>query len=70
MCLLLQYLLQSCSRGGGGDSEGHVLRVEMATLGGLRTGARHADGRLSGLGSEHVLRRKNAACGRVGFIQN
>jgi len=25
VCLLLQYLLQSCSRGGGGDG-GHVLR--------------------------------------------
>ena len=26
MCLLLQYLLQSCSRGGGGEAGGHVLR--------------------------------------------
>ena len=26
VCLLLQYLLQSCSRGGGGDNGGHVLR--------------------------------------------
>jgi hypothetical protein len=26
VCLLLQDLLQSCSRGGGGDSGGHVLR--------------------------------------------
>ena len=26
VCLLLQYLLQSCSRGGGGNNGGHVLR--------------------------------------------
>ncbi len=26
VCLLLQYLLQSCSRGGGGGNGGHVLR--------------------------------------------
>jgi hypothetical protein len=26
VCLLLQYLFQCCSRGGEGDSEGHVLR--------------------------------------------
>ena len=26
VCLLLQYILQSCSRGGGGGSGGHVLR--------------------------------------------
>ena len=26
VCLLLQYLLQSCSRGGGGGDGGHVLQ--------------------------------------------
>jgi len=35
VCLLLQYLLQSCSRGGRGDSGGHVLR-ETTSRGHLR----------------------------------
>jgi hypothetical protein len=26
VCLLLQYLLQGCSRGGGGNNGGHVLQ--------------------------------------------
>jgi hypothetical protein len=30
----------------------------MATLGVVRTGARHADGQLSGLGSEHERERE------------
>ena len=30
VCLLLQYLLQSCSRVCGGDSGGHVLRETMS----------------------------------------
>ncbi len=33
-------------------------------------GARHADRRLGGLWNRHVLKRKNAACGHGGFIQN
>ena len=33
MCLLLQYLLQSCSHGGEGDSGGHMLRETTSRRG-------------------------------------
>jgi hypothetical protein len=45
-------------------------QLKWQPLGGVRTGARHADGRLGGLGSEHVLEGVPAARGRGGFIQN
>jgi hypothetical protein len=37
------------------DAGGESLELKWQPLGGVRTGARHADGGLGGLGSEHCL---------------
>jgi hypothetical protein len=66
-CLLLQYLLQSCSRGGEKDSGGHVLRETTSRgLCGLvcpsRTGERGGEGDCvkEGGGEEGERKRERA----------
>ncbi len=70
VCLLLQYLLQSCSRGGGGGNGGHVLR-ETTSRGRcelvcpLRTNERGGEGHCVKEGEGEEEERERECAGEV-----
>jgi hypothetical protein len=70
--VILQWPVMTYNTFGTGSSR--CTRTKISCNGNplvdVRTGARHADGRLSGLWNRHGLKWINAACGCGGFIQN